>query len=242
MSLDVRSDIRNGARYTLRGALLLYTDGESALATFHSPRAGNGGIELGPGEVMDAEAIHRVAADLVAGADCTYLPPRVLAAGAARTVWWCPAAVRTLAFAGEAARHLRDDAGLPAPQPPLVFTATGRELSVHALSIDTRPDPDTPLMRAPYPNLYPGGRVCLGSARTPERHGADTINGWETGFWESAFSHMNPVSDGPVVAETGGVIALWRRLMRTGADTFPTEVLIEDTLTLGDLIAGRGRA
>ncbi len=42
-----------------------------------------------------------------------------------------------------------------------------------------------PLLLAPYPNLYRGGEVCLGTSR----RGRD-LEDWESAFFESAFSHV----------------------------------------------------
>ena len=241
MSLTVERQLRDGARFQLVRALMISSAGRDSLATLHSPRPGPEGPEAGPGEILDADRLARIAAALVAsaGGDARYLDPRVLATGVTRTVWWQPAGVRPLHLSGAAARALPERSGKPAAHPPLVFAAEGGALRVFALSADARPTPETALMRAPYPNLYAAGRVCLGSARVPEHHGADRIQDWETGFHDSAFSHANPAGGARLVRGAGGVMGLWREMIDTAASSFPPDRLVAADATLGELIDGR---
>lgn len=213
------------------------------MASLHDVRIADAGAELAPGHLADSEHLTAIARQLLesSAGGCAYLPGRVLGHGIARTVWWRPAGVRAMHFAGAALQAMTGMSGRPAPHPPLVFASAGRSLSVFALEADTRPAPDTPLRRAPYTNLYRGGSVCLGSARVPERHGPDTIEAWERGWDESAFSHLNP-ADGAAVRGRGGLLKLWRDLIRAGAETFPTDVLAPAGITLADLLEGRTEA
>ena len=246
MPLDVRPHIRDGDTYALKQALLVYEragrfGSSDAVVTLHAPRtAADGAIEIGPGQCMTAEQIAKIATELVSGAGggCTYLPDTVLASGASSTVWWRPAGTHPMIFGHGAAKAMPGLSGQPAPHPALVFAVSGNRLSVFALAENARPKPDTELQRAPYPNIYASGNVCLGSAEVPQRHGVDVMADWESGFLNSAFTHTNP-SDGAVVRHKGGMMALWRKLIREARDSFPADKLVPAKLTLGDLIAGR---
>jgi len=71
--------------------------------------------------------------------------------------------------------------------------------------------------------------------RCPESTSVESIEGWEKGFYESAFTHANV---GRLTRHEGGHDALWGEL--TGKRRpFPTESLIHLPQTLAQFIQGR---
>lgn len=48
----------------------------------------------------------------------------------------------------------------------------------------------TQLFHAPFPNVYEGGNVCMGSVKHPSSkiEIADLIVAWEVAFWNSTFT------------------------------------------------------
>lgn len=158
-----------------------------------------------------------------------FLHPRLVARGLGVRAWWRPAWKAPLHFTLPA---LKDLSGQVFPQPPLLFVEKGERLEVYALPEDRRPSPDTPLLLAPYFNLYghgPGGGVCLGTGR----RGRD-VEDWESAFFESAFSHLG----GTRPLKEGSLVDLWRSL--AGQEAFPLEVLREAGLTLAQAVRGGG--
>lgn len=72
------------------------------------------------------------------------------------------------------------------------------------------------------------GSVCLGSMRRPQSSGAASYREWETGFWESEFSH--PGMGVRLTTRKGGVLGLWRSLI--GKQHFPLAALLPAGETL----------
>jgi PRTRC genetic system protein B len=92
------------------------------------------------------------------------------------------------------------------PQPPLVWRVAHGDLKIRALCENKRPNAKSTLAVAPFWNLSDDGRVCLGSMRCPESAAVASIEAWEQGFYESAFTHANV---GRVTRHEGGHDALW---------------------------------
>jgi PRTRC genetic system protein B len=109
------------------------------------------------------------------------------------------------------------------PQPPLVWKIAHGSLSIRALAENKRPTARTKLAVAPFWNLSDDGSVCLGSMRCPESTSVESIEGWEKGFYESAFTHANV---GRLTRHEGGHDALGGELA-IKRQTFPTESLIQ---------------
>jgi len=121
------------------------------------------------------------------------------------------------------------------PQPPLVWRVAHGDLKIRALSENKRPKAQTTLAVAPFWNLSDDGGVCLGSMRCPESTSVASIEAWEQGFYESAFTHANV---GRLTRHEGGHDALWAEL--AGKRTaFPTDALIRLPQTLAQFIQGR---
>jgi PRTRC genetic system protein B len=79
--------------------------------------------------------------------------------------------------------------GMQFSQPPLVWRVRHGGLSIRALAENKRPNVETRLAVAPFWNLSDNGSVCIGSMRCPESSSVASIEEWEKGFYESAFTH-----------------------------------------------------
>jgi PRTRC genetic system protein B len=121
------------------------------------------------------------------------------------------------------------------PQPALVWRVAQGDLKIRALCDNKRPDAKTTLAVAPFWNLSDDGRVCLGTMRSPENASVTSIEAWEHGFYESAFTHANV---GRLTRHEGGHDALWAELAGKRRP-FPTNALIRLPQTLAQFIQGR---
>ena len=199
-------------------ALVLYEGEEEVLLAFRFDQEGNPTSLFAP----DRDLLERLL-----GRGMRYLHPRVVAAGTG-VAWWRPAWPAPMHFSLPA---LADLSGQVFPQPPLLSPPPGEKLLVYALPEDRRPTPDTPLLLAPYPNLFPDGAVCWGSTRLP---GGEDPEAWEAAFFEGAFSHAGSLRP----LKRGSLTDLWRKL--AGKRRFPVGRLKAAGLTLGELL-GRWR-
>lgn len=151
--------------------------------------------------------------------------------GVESLTWFQPPQKRPMFFS--------EEMGIPdgqAWQPPLLFHAAGRSISVFAMDCATRPEPKTKLFRAPYFNTGGDGHVCMGSAKLPKLSGQsyeDVINKHENVFWKSRFSHLHYGQPTKSNATT-----LWRELIGT-EDEFPLDQLIPSSYTLNQIINKR---
>jgi PRTRC genetic system protein B len=109
------------------------------------------------------------------------------------------------------------------------------DLKIRALCDNKRPDAKTTLAVAPFWNLSDDGRVCLGTMRCAESASTGAIEAWESGFYESAFTHANV---GRLTRHEGGHDALWAELAGKRRP-FPTNALIRLPQTLAQFIQGR---
>jgi len=121
------------------------------------------------------------------------------------------------------------------PQPAMVWRVTQGDLKIRALFDNKRPNAKTTLAVAPFWNLSDDGRVCLGSMRCPESAAVASIEAWEQGFYESAFTHANV---GRLTRHEGGHDALWAKVGKSRRP-FPTDALIRLPQTLAEFIQGR---
>lgn len=209
--------------YQPRVALVLYADPENPEATLPALvrfREGRPASMHAPKE----EAIRRFARLLLPKkqADLRFLHPQVVAEGEGLMAWWRPAGPAVLHFTMPA---LQEVSGKSFPLPPLLFVLKGGEVFVFALPKDARPEPDTPLLAAPFPNRNANGWVCWGSGRRPSRK---TPEAWEAAFFESAFSHLN---DNPV---QGNLVVLLKSL--PGRRRFPVSRLKKLGLTVQEVL------
>jgi PRTRC genetic system protein B len=121
------------------------------------------------------------------------------------------------------------------PQPALVWRVAHGDLKIRALCENKRPDAQTTLAVAPFWNLSDDGRVCLGTMRCPESASVASIEAWELGFYESAFTHANV---GRLTRYKDGHDALWTEL-RGRRGPFPSDALIRLPQALTQFIQGR---
>lgn len=213
-------EIRTEEGYFPQAAIVFYRGALAPVLVFRYGKDGEATSVSLPSEEDVAELVGLMGER--AKARMTYLHPRAVAWGLLGRAWWRPAWPAPLYFALPA---LEDLSGEVLPQPPLLFVERAGRLFVFALPEDRRPEPDTPLLLAPYPNLYRGGEVCLGTSR----RGRD-LEDWESAFFESAFSHVGDT----VASREGGLSALWRRAKEEGR--FPVEKLREAGRTLKEVL------
>lgn len=120
----------------------------------------------------------------------TPVQPNTLATSPVACAWWVPAGERALLFEpkyGQTATVSRLS-GVPIPWPALVFIASAARLQVFALRENGRPTLETPLMHAPFWNLFQGGGVCRGSVQYPSACTPDLQGAWEAVFFQSVFT------------------------------------------------------
>jgi PRTRC genetic system protein B len=122
-----------------------------------------------------------------------------------------------------------DTANIPA----MIWCAGKNGLHVFALQ-DGELNEDTPLCHAPFFNIYPDGRVCMGNVqiRIPKDCGLEQfMELWQEYFFNSYFSHLfgghQPVK--------GNIVQLWQQLTVTKAE-FPADILIPTKFQLKNLI------
>jgi PRTRC genetic system protein B len=135
-------------------------------------------------------------------------PENVLAKGDRMIVWWTHACRRQM-FYENSEQKARKLNGRSFPQPPLVWRVDNGDLKIRALVENKRPGAATTLAVAPFWNLSDDGRVCTGTMRRPDSATAATIDEWERGFYESAFTHANV---GRLTRHPGGFEGLWSGL------------------------------
>lgn len=160
------------------------------------------------------------------------LPPTVLYVNPTEggtVIWYTKEARRYL--------HFTDGLGIPcgeAPLPPLLWVAGKDGLHIFALKARNRPTADTPLYHAPFFNVYPDGRVCMGNVSVEADRATcleDYIAHWEKAFFHSRFAHTF-AGHYPV---QGNIVSLWNGLMGQQGN-FPKGVLKPHTLTLKEIL------
>lgn len=230
-----RAEVRlggNGA-FTLKHAVLVYGDARRSFATVHAPIQGadDAAPVLGPGTPVSVSFLRALGDGLGAGLPLEVLPPSVLCRTPDVTVWWRPAGVAPVFY--NLAKESKDDdalalkrsalqwsSGRNLPHPPLVFKATRSALWVRALATNERPVASTRLYEAPYFNVAKDGMVCLGSMRRPSSRGVGALSQWESGFFDSEFTH--PLAGTRMTAFPGGFAKLWVAIALLGLSAFPT--------------------
>lgn len=94
------------------------------------------------------------------------------------------------------------------------------------------------LYEPPYFNTWDLGRICIGSARVPKRIDLKSMGGWESGFFDSAFTHPN--AGRKRINHADGEYAFWRDMLdgRYG-EQFPLDVLVPTKMTVAQLVSGK---
>ena len=222
-------------RFELRDALLIYRENRRSFITWHRVTAQKQGPPvLGPAQPLTTAFVEELAESLSGGATAEILPENILAKTDRMIAWWTPRRVRRMFFENSEGKAQILN-GKNFPQPPLVWRVAQGELKIRALRENSRPKADTTLAVAPFWNLSDDGGVCLGSMRCPGSASVGSIDAWERGFYESAFTHANV---GRLTRHEGGHDALWAKLVGTRRP-FPSDALIRLPQTLAQFIQGR---
>lgn len=166
------------------------------------------------------------------------LPEQVLYSSLQRLMWYVPGKVRTMYF-----RHGARLVRYRVPWPHLVFNASPQHLRLASVSSNARPRSDSPLYHAPLGNVSEDGAVCTGTAEVPNGVGTDTIPGWESAVFDSAFSHVNQAHtlnlglEGDV--DNAAHASFWKDLAARKARRFPASALVPMSLTLEQWLRDR---
>lgn len=130
----------------------------------------------------------------------------------------------------------KDELTIPsgdAPLPALLWRAGREQLAIYAIR-DGQPDVDTALYHAPFFNINPDGRVCMGSVHidiSADCSLEQFISQWQDYFFGSYFSHLIGASS-PV---KGNIVQLWRGLVGSRKQ-FPKSILVKNGYTIKNLI------
>lgn len=221
--MDCNVYLGGPSQFELRGAILVYSGGQTssgAFASWHDAVSDAAGTpRLGPAVPLTTPFLRELSRGLGAMMRPEVLPENVLVRTPESLVWWRPAQRRKMFFR-------RDDelgvvSGRTFPQPPLVFRVTQRELWMRALTDNVRPTASTGLMVAPYYNVNAEGAVCQGTMHSPEDASVAAMEQWERSFFESEFTHI--YGSGHFTRHRGGIAGLWSSL--AGRRMFPTNQL-----------------
>lgn len=214
---------------------------QRALLIYHSPRGGHyvsaHEVDINNGQLLAGHAAKTSDLRELANSIITrtavegWISPSMLYLSADMIIWHRPASIETLFFNTKDRGPLSGVRSIRAPQPALVFAAFRNGWYVWALAGADRPGPDTPLMNAPYWNVWKSGSICTGNVQLPKRLGPETTAKFEDAFFGSNFTHPNHTA----ITKTD-TAALWADL-HDGAETFPADELIPTGKTLGQAIA-----
>ncbi|MGU7775656.1 PRTRC system protein B [Burkholderia sp. MR1-5-21] len=230
---------RTGSDVSLSQALLLYTGKDGAhFATAHAVIADHkcGRPIIGAGRPLDRKALVQALQQLVehAAPKAEFLPSTVLGVSPEAVTWWCPPGMRRVFFE---CQNLGNRSAV-VPHPGLVFQASNAGFRVFAVACSDRPVRETPLYEPPYFNTWDLGAICIGSARVPKRIDVASIGGWETGFFDSAFTHPN--AGGKRIAYRDGEYAFWRDMLDGKfGEAFPLNALVPMKRTVEQLMNGQ---
>ncbi|WP_321817862.1 MULTISPECIES: PRTRC system protein B [unclassified Paraburkholderia] len=230
---------QTGQDVTLSHALLLYSGATGQhYATAHpvTTEHKTGRPVIGAGRPLDRRTLVStlVALDRNAAPKAEFLPTTVLGVTSAAVTWWCPPAARRVFFK---CRTVGERSAI-VPHPGLVFQAGAEGFRVFALNGEGRPKESTPLFEPPYFNTWDHGQICIGSAKVPRRIEVAAIDGWEEGFFNSAFTHPNHGSKR--VAYQDGFYTFWTHMLDGKFEVFPFDVLVPmKNMSAGKLVAGK---
>jgi PRTRC genetic system protein B len=222
-------------RFELREALLIYRENQRSFITLHKAEMRkNGPPVLGPAQPLSISFVETLSESLGGSATAEILPEFVLAKSDRMIAWWTPPRRRQMFFESAEGKAIALN-GKVFPQPPLVWRVSHGALKIRALQENKRPEAKTTLSVAPFWNLSDNGQVCLGSMRCPDHASVAGLVAWETGFYQSAFTHANV---GRLTRHPGGHDSLWGELADKRRQ-FPAETLIPLPETLLQFIQER---
>ena len=232
--MDVELHIDTGREFKPHAALLIYRDAQNgdSYGEFHHAFAKDGQFHVAEAHPLTTGDLAALIESLGATA-LQFTPEHVVAASAVAMAWWSPAQPRTLYFQSHTDESLNALSGQRFAQPPLVFIATRRDLSVYALADNVRPSADTPLMCAPYFNLFARHGVCQGTTPYPKHVEAQRTAEWEQAFFGSNFTH-NAAGARKITTFGGSHSELWRAVQAAG--TFDPALLSPAGVTLKEAL------
>ncbi len=231
--MEARVRTGGNRKFTLKCAVMIYTDASTAFATVHEARVDSRGSPyLAPGRSLTTAFLRRLSQGLGTSTPTEVLPECVLARTPDMIAWWTRVKFRVMFFGGQekGARGLN---GHLYPHPPLVFKVRGRELFVRALAENMRPTAETQLKTAPYWNTDSRGSVCAGTMTIPDQLTTDSISAWEDAYFGSEFTH--PFGAVRLAKHRRGFVGLWTSL-KDKDRSFPTGVLTDAKETLSEFI------
>ena len=161
------------------------------------------------------------------------LPETMLAMGVGHMVWWVKPAKRTVWFD---CKELGGKKSATVPYPGLVMAVVNNDWFVWAVKGNSRPGPETKLYQAPNFNVWSSGRICCGSARTPEGEHQKVTAAWESAFFESVFSHPNVHAPEKLVSK-GSPFKFWLDMLEGKYTKFPEGMLVDRSLTLQSMFS-----
>jgi len=222
----------------LQGAILLYGQGPGQFSYATAHRIETDASErpvIGAGVPLNRMALIHAVREVAQHAlpKGELLTPNVLSISPNAITWWCPPAMRRVFFS---CKELGKRSAI-VPHPGLVFQASQTGFAVFAVQGHERPVPGTALFEPPYFNTWDHGKICIGSAHVPKQIDAASIDGWESGFFDSAFTHPN--HGGKRLTYEKGEYAFWKDMLDGRFTDYPTQVLVPMKSTLADLIAGK---
>ena len=198
----------------LIGALLLYSssDGRSVYASNHqviyAEDAPNVPL-LGPGSAPSKKVLAQLGEKIsAAAAFAGFIPENLLYMAPRLIAWWCPPQPRHLWFTTQ--DDVIGEASATITQPGVVFLVSSGRLYVFSTEGEERPQPETPLYKAPYFNVWESGEVCTGNVAMPKSMDAGAMKDYERAFYGSRFTHPN---DPNLVSCQGGAIPMWKHLL-----------------------------
>ena len=117
---------------------------------------------------------------------------------------------------------------LNVPIPATLFLGWGSRYYLWALP-NKKFNPNLPVFRAPFPNIYSNGRICWGNHKVPKATAANIGRVWET-FFGTAFNEH--ISNNKCKSCSNTVLELLRRLSAESATVFPQRELIGEFATV----------
>lgn len=156
------------------------------------------------------------------------LDETILATGVDHMVWWVKPTKRQMWFS---CQELGGERTATIPQPGLVMVACPSGWYVFAVKGKDRPTSDTPLYQAPYFNVWAGGKICTGTAKTPRGVHRKKPTAWEDAFFGSYFTHPNVRAPEKLVAR-GGAYKFWTAALDGRFAKFPEGMLVDAGGTL----------
>lgn len=222
--------------YKAHAALLLYgaNAGQIDLVTVNPVVSGERGLVIKEGQPATKQGILEMLGEL---AERVRVAPRlleenVLASSDDFLMWWEPAAKRRVAFnCQELGKRAAETS-----HPPLLFVVARNTWYVFALPENARPKGTTKLLKAPYFNVWAGGKICAGTTKIPSKEKRQSPAAWTEAFFSSAFTHPNQHGQDALVKYEHGCYAFWRDMLDQKFSTFPTEVLVPEEIAIASLL------